>query len=49
MENKKFVLISHTSGAENTFLFTLKKGVKAKVGDVVICDTRFGARVGFVK
>ena len=50
MTNKKFILITHSSEMQgNTFLFALKKGVKTKVGDAVVCNTRFGAKIGFVK
>ncbi len=49
MKNQKYVLVSHKEFNARTFLFKIKKGVKVKVGDVVVCETMKGQDVGFVQ
>lgn len=48
MVNEKYVLVKHKKGSSMTFLFKLKKGVKAKVGDIAICNTMNGDSVGVI-
>ncbi len=49
MKNQKYVLVSHKEFNARTFLFKIKKCVKVKIGDVVICETMRGQDIGFVK
>lgn len=48
MEKDKFVLVKHRKDSIHNFLFAIKKGVKVKPNDVVLCDTMKGYSIGYV-
>ena len=48
MDKEKFVVVKHKKDSIHSFVFKLGKGVKAKVGDVVLCSTKRGYDIGFV-